>query len=175
MANTYTLIASSTVGSGGVASITFGSGGTLSQTYTDLLLVFSVRTNAGGNEENIKITFNGVTGSSYSSKLLYGSGTGAASYSSSTTLEHQYANAAGSTSNTFASNQMYIPNYTSSNYKSVSVDSVTENNATAESMGLSAGIFNNSSPITELTIQPLSGANLIVQYSSAYLYGISNS
>jgi len=40
MANTYTLIASSTVGSGGAATVSFSS---ITATYTDLCLLASVR------------------------------------------------------------------------------------------------------------------------------------
>ena len=45
MANTYTLIASSTAGSGGAAYIEFTS---IPNTYTDLLVMLSLRTAGGG-------------------------------------------------------------------------------------------------------------------------------
>jgi hypothetical protein len=170
------LITSVTVGSGGAASVTLPATGTIPQTYTDLKLVMSVRDSGSGTEQNMKVSFNGVGGTSYSSKLLYGSGSGAASYSSSSAafLEHQYANASGSTANTFSNNEIYIPNYTSSNYKSVSVDTVVETNATASSMGLSAGLFSNTGAITTINLAPFSGSNTFLEGSTFYLYGISN-
>lgn len=176
MSTNMTLITSVTVGSGGAASVTLPASGTIPQTYTDLKIVMSVRDSGSGTEQNIKISFNGVGGTAYTSRLLYGSGSGAFSYtqSPSAALEHQYANASGSTANTFSNNEIYIPNYTSSNYKSVSVDTVVETNATATSMGLSAGLFSNTGAITTITLAPYSGSNTFVEGSTFYLYGISS-
>ena len=58
MANTYTLISSVTVGSGGASSIEFTS---IPSTYTDLLLNFSGRsnTNQASGGFACKIEFNG--------------------------------------------------------------------------------------------------------------------
>ena len=53
MANTYTLISSVTVGSGGASSIDFTS---IPATYTDLCLVWSGR--SAGSDVDTKITFN---------------------------------------------------------------------------------------------------------------------
>ena len=174
MANTYTLIASSTVGAGGAANIEFTS---IPATYTDLLVKVSARDNGSRTETNIRITFNNVGGTSYSGKLLYGSGSAAFSYSQSSAayLAQQYANASGSTANTFCNLEFYIPNYTSSNNKSVSIDSVVETNATGSSMGLSAGLFSNSAAITSIKLVSDNPANVYSQYSTAYLYGIKNS
>ena len=55
MANTYTLIASNTVGSGGAASISFSS---IPSTYTDLLVKISTRDNTGSFNDML-LTFNG--------------------------------------------------------------------------------------------------------------------
>jgi len=73
------------------------------------------------------------------------------------------------TANTFASAEIYIPNYTSSNYKSLSVDFVGENNATTSYQYFTAGLFSNTSAITSLVID---GTDNFVQYSTATLYGI---
>lgn len=173
MANTYTLIASSTVGAGGASSITFSS---IPATYTDLKVVFSLRSDWSSDPYDYfvqGIQFNGTT-STYSTKLLYGSGSAAASGSdSSTGLRQSYYNAGTSTSNTFANGEMYIPNYISSNYKSASIDQVTENNATASIAGLTAGLWSSTSAITQIAFLPRSGSNF-VQYSTAYLYGVKN-
>jgi len=174
MANTYTLIASSTVGSGGASSITFSS---IPATYTDLKVVFSLRSDWSSDPYDYfvqGIQFNGTT-STYSTRILYGNGSSAASGSdSSTGLRQSYYNAGTSTSSTFANGEMYIPNYTSSNYKSTSIDQVTENNATASIAGITAGLWSNTSAITQIVFLPRSGSNF-VQYSTAYLYGINNS
>ena len=118
MANTYTLIASSTVGSGGAANIEFTS---IPATYTDLLIKMSARAATGGD--------------------------------------------------TFA----YFPNYANTSYnKSFSVDDVSENNATNAYATLSANLYGSNSAITSIKIESINAANF-VQYSNAYLYGISNS
>jgi hypothetical protein len=65
---------------------------------------------------------------------------------------------------------MYIPNYASSNYKSFSIDSVTENNGTVAYQIMHAGVWSNTAAITSLTITA-AGGNL-AQYSTATLYGV---
>jgi hypothetical protein len=165
---TYTLIASSTVGSGGAANITFSS---IPGTYTDLKIVVSVRHNSSiySTSADLAILFNGSS-SSFTTRYLQGNGSSASSGSGTNNLAG-IDQGSGYTANTFASNDIYIPNYTSSNNKSYSVDGVSENNATAAISGLYAGLWSNTSAITSITIQDFYGQNL-VQYSTAYLYGI---
>jgi hypothetical protein len=170
MANTYTLIASNTVGSGGVASITFSS---IPSTYTDLCIKYSIRDTFAGNVLNVGISFNGSS-SGYSERLLYGNGSTAASGNASgNDLTFQYATGGTTTSSTFASGEIYVPNYAGSTNKSVSVDSVTENNATAVLTALNAALWSNTAAINQVTL--LSKGTLFAQHSTAYLYGISNS
>lgn len=166
MANTYTLIASSTVGSSGsVAYVEFTS---IPSTYTDLLVDVSIR-NSGGIYDNFRVSFNGST-SNLSCRALYGSNGSVASLSD--TVIYGWANGNTATSSTFGNAQIYVPNYNSSNYKSVSIDSVSENNGTNSIMAFTAGLWSSTSAITSLRIT-MDGT--LMQYSSAYLYGISNS
>lgn len=167
MATTYTLIASSTVGSGGAAYIEFTS---IPSTYTDLLVLATARSTRSGSVDDLVIQFNGST-SNLSGKRLYGSGTSATS--DNLTDIRGFAVGSGSTANTFSNNTFYIPNYTSSNYKSVSVDAVNENNATESYSGLTAGLWSNTAAITSIKL--LANNGNLEQYSTAYLYGISNS
>ena len=137
MANTYILIASSTVGAGGASSIDFTS---IPSTYTDLVVKLSLRTASGLATEQLFMKFNGSS-SSYSNKQLYGDGSSATSAALSTSaIDIININTGAATSNTFSSTDVYIPNYAGSNYKSTSADSVTENNATGALAGLSAGV-----------------------------------
>ena len=171
MANTYTLISSVTVGSGGAATIDFTS---IPQIYTDLVIKISYRSTAtpGVAVDNLTAQYNGVTSSSYSERGLGGNGSVAYSQSySRTVVGVGLGNSSNSTSNTFGNTDIYIPNYTSSNYKSSSADGVTENNATASWVEMDAGLFSNTSAITSIKLT--CGGNF-VQYSTAYLYGISN-
>ena len=171
MANTYTLISSVTVGSGGAASISFTS---IPADYTDLVIKFSTRSSTTNSTFGIR--FNGDSGaSSYNSRIVYGNGSSAGSDVSGATtqLRNMYIPTTSETANTFGNGEIYIPNYTSSNYKSVSADTVTENNATSANVTLNAGIWSNTSAITSAVLSLTSGDNL-AQYSTAYLYGISN-
>jgi hypothetical protein len=171
MANTYTLIASSTVGSGGASNIDFTS---IPATYTDLCVLVSARSARSGQLiDSLKITFNGST-TTYSSRYLSGDGASASSYTGNTSsINEPLINAATSTASTFANYSIYIPNYAGSNNKSVSIDFVVENNATTGYDQLVAGLWSNSSAITQITLTPV--FSTLVQYSTAYLYGIKNS
>lgn len=170
MANTFTLIASSVVGSGGATWIDFTS---IPQTYTDLKLVFSGRFDNTNNYISIKI--NGDTGLySYLSKEISGSGSSAGAGGWSTAPYWGFGNKSSYTANTFGSTEMYFPNYTGSAQKSASIESVTENSATGSNMLISAGLWQNTAAITSISIRPDAPSNW-VQHSSAYLYGIKNS
>ena len=165
---TMKLIASVTVGAGGAANISFSS---IPGTYTDLLLKISTRNSFGSIQGDTVITFNG-SGSSYSQRTLYGSGSGTASITE-TAITYR-ADGSTATANTFDNTEIYIPNYTVSQYKSSSIDNVTENNATGAFAALAASLWSNNAAITSITLAPASSATF-AQYSTAYLYGISNS
>lgn len=165
MANTYQFIASNTVGSGGVASVTFSS---IPSTYTDLIIKVSARDSYASPWRDLGISFNGVT-TNRTGILLYGNPTTVGSYSV-TTGDIAFENSSTSTANTFNNAEFYIPNYASANYKSVSVDSVTENNAATALANTAAGLWSSTSAITSVTLTSLGGT--IAQYSNFYLYGI---
>jgi hypothetical protein len=171
MANTYVQIGSTvTVGSGGAANMEFTS---IPATYTDLIVVASMRSDAAVVSPNVKLQFNGST-TGYSERLVYGNGSAAASANrASTEIIYIYGNGSSATASTFGSLNVYIPNYASSNNKSVSADTVNENNATAATAGLDAGLWSNSAAITSIRLTPDSGS--FVQYTTASLYGIKSS
>lgn len=170
MANTYTLIQSVTVGSGGTASITFAG---IPQTYTDLLIAYSFRTDRPSQEvDNIKISFNGST-TTYTARNLYGNGATAAS-STYTTQRGGLAPSSASTASVFSNTEIYVPNYTGSTNKAFSVTATTENNATTAYCEMVTGLWSTTSAITSVGFSPQDGT-LILQYSSASLYGIKNS
>jgi len=163
MASTMVALQTVTVGAGGSASISFTS---IPQTYTDLKLVISPRNTAANNYGTI--TFNGSS-SSFSRRILYGTGSSTAS-TAPNNAESLTINDSGTTASTFANYEMYIPNYASSNYKSFSIDSVTENNGTVAYQIMHAGVWSNTAAITSLTITA-AGGNL-AEYSTATLYGV---
>jgi hypothetical protein len=83
-------------------------------------------------------------------------------------LGYQSANA--TTANTFGNASLYIPNYTASQNKSGSSDSVGEGNESQVGLAIQANLWSNTAAITSLTLYDPS-YNLM-QYSSATLYGI---
>ena len=172
MANTYTLINSNTVGSGGVASITFSS---IPATYTDLQLYVSAQGTTSVNYgADLKVVFNGSGGTAYSWKNLEGYDSSAGS-NGGTGQAYVLGGFCPTTSQaSWGSNSIYIPNYAGSNSKSLSVEAVSGKNATTSwIIDMVAGLWANSSAITQIGLT-LSTGNF-AQYSTAYLYGIKNS
>jgi hypothetical protein len=166
MANTFELISSYTA-SGSVGSITFSS---IASTYTDLCIVVSSRTDRAAVPDYIGIKPNGSS-ANLSLRILEGYN---GSVSSGTdTYIYGYCPGASATASTFGNMQFYIPNYRSSNYKSVSVESNVENNASTGGNWMTAGLWSNTAAITSVVLYPVLGSNF-VQYSTAYLYGVKN-
>ena len=160
------------MGSGGAAEINFTS---IPATYTDLNLVFSTRDNSTGSSgNNIVIKLNDTT-TLLDEKAILGTGSSVLSLSNSdSAIIYAYGDTSLATSNTFGNASMYIPNYAGSNFKSISIDGVTENNATAALQFFNAGLFKSTSAVTSITLVAYNSANF-VQYSTARLYGIKNS
>lgn len=164
---TYTLIASNTVGAGGVASVTFSS---IPATYTDLVIKISARTTFAQVYDWANIRFNGST-TGFTGRILYGDGaTAAASVSAA---NGPIINGNNATANTFGNSEVYIPNYTSANFKSLSSDGANETNNSTAYLSLNADLWSNTAAITSVNITPNSGSSL-TQYSTFTLYGISN-
>jgi hypothetical protein len=150
------------------ASITFSS---IPQTYTDLYLVVSLRSTYDFGPATwwlSKIVFNANT-SGYSTRNLQGNGSSASS--DSDTAFYFRPNDTASTANTFGSASLYIPNYAGSSNKSISIDNVSEDNGSQAIAQLVAGLWSNTSAITSIVIEGVSGD--LAQYSSATLYGIT--
>jgi len=168
MANTMTLIASSTVGAGGSSSIDFTS---IPSTYTDLVLKASLRSANASIGSDLILDINGSS-TNRTFRKLYGSGSAAGSLNGTTDV---VSNVVGNnaTANTFNNFECYLPNYAGSNNKSFSVDEVDENNATQAFEYMTAGLWSQTAAINRLTLSAESGANFL-QYSTAYLYGVKN-
>jgi hypothetical protein len=166
MADTFVKIASVAVGVGGAASMAFTS---IPSTYTDLCVKLSARSSrADDTVDALLVRFNGDTGANYSNRELIGNGTTTGSV---TLVRAGLINSVTSTSNTFSSNDIYVPNYTGSTNKSVSADGVTEQNGTTALQAFNAYLWSNTAAITSLTLVPNLGT-LFLQYSTATLYGI---
>jgi hypothetical protein len=162
---TMTLIETKTLGSD-TASLEFTS---IPQTYDDLIVMFSFRSNRATFLDIILAQFNGST-SNLSYRTLEGTGSGVSSYTS-TEFMAGASTGTSATSNTFGNSQLYLPNYTSSNAKSGSTDAVSENNATSAVQYITASLWNNTAAITSILLKPATGT-LLLTGSSASLYGI---
>jgi len=150
------------------SSITFSS---IPQTYTDLKLLISARTDASGTGAAVNLRPNAST-SNGSFIQLFGSGSSTGSASGSS-VRAASVSGASATSSTFGNSFCYISNYTSSSAKSFSTDTVLENNATEAFQEIYASLWNDTSAITSLTAVLALGGNF-VSGSTFSLYGITS-
>jgi hypothetical protein len=158
---TMTLISTVTVGFAGAASIEFTG---IPQTGTDLLVHFSGRTDQTASR-SATLSLNNVT-TGFTARVLEGSGSAATS-GTQTTL---FARMTGTTANTFGVSTCYIPNYTSANIKSYSIELAQEANNSVAIMDILAGLWSNTAAITSLKITV---GDLLVEGSMASLYTIT--
>ena len=160
---TYEVIQHQEVGAGGAASITFSS---IPQTYTDLQVLVSAR-DSDTNGAVVKVYPNGSSANASIRQLL---GNGSSASSGTSTTLYARSDSGDRTANTFGSCSWYITNYTSSAFKSVSIEGVEETNGTSAYMNIAAGLWSSTDPITSLQVVP--GVADFKQYSSATLIGI---
>jgi len=165
MGTTFNKIASVSVGVLGASSIDFSS---IPSTYTDLCVKISARDLAASG--SLYVCVNGTTQTNQTMRRLEGSGSAASSDSQSSIFFP--IDGSSQTSNTFANTEIYIPNYAGSTNKSMSIDNVTENNATQAFADLIAALWSQTTAINRLNFQCNSS---FVQYSTATLYGVSKS
>lgn len=167
MATTFVKIQTVTASSA-VASLSFTS---IPQTYTDLKLVFSGRSERTASAyDSLVVKFNS-TATTYTARRLYGEG-GSAGSDTVTTQQGAFSSNS-TTANVFGSIEVYIPNYTSSNEKSTLSDSVAENNdGSAYGVQMIASKWNGTSAITQID---LSATSNFMTHTTATLYGIKSS
>lgn len=167
LVGSYDSLATVTVPSGGVSSVTFSS---IPTGYTHLQLRTFGGTSSAGSDPYVQ--FNGDTGASYSSHLLYGTGSSAASYfngASATSMPWLIGNSYG-TANAFGVSVVDILDYANTNkYKTCRGLYGYDTNGGGQ-MNLSSGLWMSTSAITSIKITSTAG-NLI-QYSSYALYGV---
>jgi hypothetical protein len=157
---TMQLIETKTLGTA-AASIEFTS---IPQTFTDLVMMCSVRENGGDTHRAFVMTINGSNVTSF--RTLVGNGATAASNTSYVGV----TNSSTSTANTFSNIAFYVANYTGATLKSISVDYVTEANATTAFAGITAAISPATTAITSMGVSG-SGASWVAG-SLVSLYGV---
>lgn len=138
--------------------------------YTDLKIVYSGRNNRVDTTDHILIGFNGGT-TSITNRQLYGFATSVGSITS-VPRSVGFINSTNATANTFSNAEVYIPNYTSSNYKSYSADNVDEmNNSGDNGLWLTAGLWSSTSAITSISLTSNIGTAFVAN-STFTLYGV---
>jgi hypothetical protein len=162
-----------TVGAGAGNTVTFNN---IPQGFSDLKLVINSRsTLATNNSSYMGLYLNGDTSPVYSYTKIYGTGSGVGTYhiGGNTNVGGMVAPAAGATANTFGNAEIYFPNYSGGNFKSFSMDSIPETNASTfsyDGLELTACLYGSTKPITSISVFIDTG---FAQYSTLTLYGIS--
>jgi hypothetical protein len=165
---TYKLI-SSYEATGSVASITFSS---IPSTYTDLVIFHSIKSTRTDGMADMIAEINSDT-SALSRERMYGDGTPSNTANDSGNL---LGNSNQTATGIFSSCKLYFANYTRTAFdKNFLSDGVVESAVAGGEVSKSflSTIWSNNNAITSIRIFDGTGNNLI-QYSTAYLYGISN-
>jgi len=150
------------------SSITFSS---IPQTYTDLKILVSARSDASGSTGDV-VTIE-LNSSSANFNWINLRGDGQNDFTSSASSGYTFYTSAGlATADTFGNGSIYISNYTASQNKSISTDGVSETNGTFGFQTLAATLWSNTAAITSVTLSPNAGTNFVTG-STASLYGIT--
>lgn len=139
--------------------------------YTDLKIVMSARSNRVASGSGATMTFNGVS-TGYSYRQLYGFSGGVGSVGGSSTGISFNITAANFTANSFESIEFYIPNYTASTNKSISIDAVRSDTASAWQLDMFAYLWSNSAAISTITIDENNSSTFVAGCTFS-LYGVA--
>lgn len=156
-----------TVPSGGVSSIVFAG---IPSTYKHLQIRGIVRPTT--NNAEIRLTVNGDSGSNYARHRLIGNGSSidATGTASQTSIGIFDANGLQTgTASVFGGMVLDLLDYTSSKYKTLRVLSGNDNNGSGQ-VGLSSGLWQNSNPVSSVTMVMNTGN--IAEFSQFTLYGV---
>jgi hypothetical protein len=148
-------------------------------TYDHLCIKISGRSDDVQYYDHLGIQFNGDTGTNYSDTYIY-CGSSALGSSRSTTynhISHLYGvTAASNLADTFGTMTVWVPHYANStNFKQVIGSGAVENNSTTDYQwiqGVNAGLWQDTSAITDILVYPAQGSDDWVAYSTFDLYGI---
>lgn len=165
MAITYESIATTTATTASPA-VTFSS---IPQTFTDLILVVSIRANSTPTSFGTGIRFNSDTGSNYSRTVLYGSGSSAVSFRDTSQTRIFYS-AGSTTASQFNLIRLNIQDYSNTTtYKTI----VGRNDDLSDVTSVSASLWRSTSAITSITVTPFDDNSTGFAVGSSFtLYGI---
>jgi len=172
--NTYDSIATYTVSGSSTASYTFSS---IPSTYTDLVVIASVRSDTAANTTGFLCQVNSTTGNVYDGFYLRGDGSGGSSARYNKFINPTYAAPVGNmvansaTSGTFSNHIINWNNYSSSSiYKTFLARSNSNNNTGNAYVEEVVNMFFSTTAISSITFLPEAGN--FVAGSVISLYGI---
>jgi len=146
--------------------------------YDHLYLVVSARTDHSSMWDDHYLTFNGDSGSNYSSTQLYAvSGTVYSNRNGGATKIENLAlgGAPTITAGIFSNMKLWIPNYAgTTGFKQVSAQCVMPNDSSTDAewkVAATAGLWDSTAAINQITLTPKGGD--YIQYSTFTLYGIN--
>jgi hypothetical protein len=164
-----TLVSTVTVGSGGAANIEITS---IPQDATDLVLLLSLRGASSDTTTQVEMQFNNT--GTYDMRYLQGSESSVSSegFTNETTVLGRFFTPANtSTSNTFGNQIVYVTNYATSQFKSISWDmSMSTSTASPQRNQIIAANFKSTNAITSIKFTAFGGG--FVQNSTVSLYKI---
>ena len=170
--NTYTQIASTTIGTASSSSVVFSS---IPSTYTDLVMVITGKNTATGYGWGLQ--YNSDTAANYSWTMIEGSGTAATSVRGSGTGafgQSIYFVANQGISNSLSNAIVSIQNY--SNTTTYKTNLIRQNNPSSTTYpGLSAvvGLWRNTAAINSITLMVPAAGTTIASGTTLSLYGIT--
>jgi hypothetical protein len=161
----YDLVSSVVVGSGGASTISFNN---IPQTGKDIILQCSLRV-SDGNEAGF-VRFNNSSATTYAHRFISANNSTPAVQVYNTTHFFLYWNDSSRTAGIFGSAEFSLLNYSSSTrFKSMSYNAITENNGTGKYQALGGGVFSSTTPVTSVQLIPQSSATFI-ENSTVSLY-----
>ena len=170
----YESIATVTVGAGGSSNVTFTS---IPSTYKHLQIRGISRTDRSSDSNDvIAVQFNSDTGSNYAYHNLLGNGSiaKAENATSQSSMWVWETSSSTTTASVFGATIMDILDYSNTNkYKTMrSLGGMDFNSASTNAqVGLTSGLWQNTSAVSSVKIYPAIGSNF-AQYSSFALYGV---
>jgi hypothetical protein len=156
---------------GVAASIEFTA---IPQDGTDLVVLIGVRCSGAFTFVSGGLIINSAAADT-SWRRLSGNGSSPSIGSATAQTDYYFGEipANNATSNVYSNSLVYIPNYTGSQQKSISSDSVTENNATLGDQIIVAGLCTKTAAVTSLTVRVYGGSASLNTGSTVSLYKIT--
>jgi hypothetical protein len=169
MPATYEPIASITLGSDSTPSFT-----NIPSTYTDLVLLMSLRSANAASDRYFGLRFNSDSGTTYSLTTLSGNGTAASSYRESnfSRLLSNGIPGNGATSGVFGAVTIHIMSYANTNVFKTVLASTADSRHADYSVTRSVALWRSTSAITSIEVSDYGVTSALKTGSVLSLYGI---